>query len=217
MRKTLTFLHTSPIHIKTFNVLLEQHAQVPVKHLVHESLLEEASQAGYVTNSVKEACESILSEAEQEAKVILCTCSTLGKVAESLNDKLEPEIIRIDRPLAEKALELGDNIVVLAAVKSTLKPTQELLEDVAAEHSTCKTISLDLVEGAWSAFEDGDLTSYHQIIATHIDTYCHDADVIVLAQASMAAAVEFTQTSKPVLSSPSIGLEAALQAFYSKS
>ena len=40
---TITFLHTSPVHIKTFNALVDKLApDIPVRHIVDESLLQEA-------------------------------------------------------------------------------------------------------------------------------------------------------------------------------
>lgn len=52
---------------------------------------------------------------------------------------------------------------------------------------------------------------YHQSIATAIDKHANHYDVIVLAQASMAGATAFcTQTAVPVLTSPELGVKAAV-------
>lgn len=65
-----------------------------------------------------------------------------------------------------------------------------------------------LVEGAWERFEAGERDGYLDLVAEAADAVA-DADVIVLAQASMADAVTRTVTRIPVLSSPRPGLAAA--------
>lgn len=215
MSKTLTFLHTSPVHIKTFDALLESYPDVPVKHLVHEDLLKKATTAGYVTDEVKLGVEQVIRDASKNATVILCTCSTLGAVSEQLNSELDSQIIRVDRPLAQKALELGERIVVVAAISSTLEPTRDLITDVAKQLSKTPEITMSLAKTAWAHFEAGDILAYHKAIAAHLDTVADQGDVLVLAQASMAGATAYAQTQKPILSSPSLGLEAAVNFYRS--
>ncbi|MBL3670028.1 hypothetical protein JL475_29410 [Streptomyces sp. M2CJ-2] len=65
-----------------------------------------------------------------------------------------------------------------------------------------------LVEGAWARFEAGDTAVYVRRVADAVT----DADVIVLAQASMAPAERLTATAVPVLSSPRPGLAAGAAA-----
>lgn len=68
-----------------------------------------------------------------------------------------------------------------------------------------------LVEGAWERFVAGDQDGFLDLVAAAADTV-GDADVIVLAQGSMAGAAERTTTAVPVLSSPRPGLAAAVAA-----
>lgn len=68
-----------------------------------------------------------------------------------------------------------------------------------------------LVDGAWVRFRAGDRDGYLDLVAAAADRVT-DADVIVLAQASMADAATRTATRIPVLSSPRPGLSAAAAA-----
>ncbi|MEV0459868.1 hypothetical protein AB0H89_32355, partial [Catellatospora methionotrophica] len=70
------------------------------------------------------------------------------------------------------------------------------------------TVSARVICGAWDRFEAGDLDGYLDRIAAALGEVT-DADVIVLAQASMAPAAERNATTVPVLASPRLGLRAA--------
>lgn len=100
-------------------------------------------------------------------------------------------------------------VVVLAALADTLAPTLALLAEEAGDRAA--DIRTVLVEGAWARFEAGDRDGYLELVAAAADRVT-DADVIVLAQASMADAVTRTVTRIPVLPSPRPGLAAAAAA-----
>src|SRR5262245_45109369 len=112
MDSTLTFLHTSPVHIERFEALMAQLAPgVPVRHLVDESLLQDARERG-ITPDLAQRVQAIVTEAAPQAKVILCTCSTLGGCAEQIGELAGHRVIRVDRPMAEKAVSIGQRIIV---------------------------------------------------------------------------------------------------------
>lgn len=119
--------------------------------------------------------------------------------------------MRVDRPLAEKAVASGSKLVVIAALESTLGPTQALLEAEAARVGKEVALELTLCPDAWRYFEQGDEQAYLRAVAAHADEVAGRGDVIVLAQASMAGAERFVRTGKPVLSSPRLGMLGALE------
>src|SRR4051812_19698841 len=102
MIRLLTFLHTSPVHIQTFNTLLAELApEIPTQHIVDESLLREACADGCITPALRSRVEATLLQAvEQGAAVVVCTCSSIGAVAEALNSHTQATLMRIDRPMA---------------------------------------------------------------------------------------------------------------------
>lgn len=217
MEKMLTFLHTSSVHIPTFDGLLAELApNVPARHAVDESLLQEAREAGGVTVQLKQKMkEVILSAMRDDTQVMLCTCSTLGGCAEEIGRHTTAPLLRIDRPMAEKAVSLGTRIVVAATVASTLGPTRELILDAARRaHKSAQLIEV-LCESAWEKFAQGDQNGYLQQIAEQLLRAAPSGEVIVLAQASMAGATAFcSNLTIPILSSPRLGLEAALKVYY---
>lgn len=219
MDHTLAFLHTSPAHIPTFNALFAQLApDIPIQHIVDEGLLSEACSVGEVTPALKKRIRAILLEMEQAgAAVVVCTCSTIGAVVEDLNVSMTATMLRIDRPMAQEAVELGSRIVIAATLATTLIPTRALISSAATRaHKDVELIDL-LCDQAWSHFEQGEQQAYLQEVACQVQQAASLGDVIVLAQASMARASEFyADLPVPVLTSPRSGVLAAVQAYCEK-
>jgi hypothetical protein len=210
----LAFLHTAPVHVQTFDGLLRSlRSQTAARHLVRGELLAQARQLGSDHADVAEAVGAAVDEAAALAPVVLCTCSTIGALAEGAGrDRPGARVLRVDRPMAEAALDLGPRVVVTAVLESTLAPTRTLLESVAAQRGVRMTVRQVLLPQAWPLFEQGDLQGFHQLIAAALGDI-RDADAVVLAQASMAGARDLLPRDGPqVLASPELGLRAALAA-----
>jgi Asp/Glu/hydantoin racemase len=235
---TIGFLHTADVHVATFGALLAELAPGWGElHEVDERLLADARAGIDVSDRLAARLGAL---AAAGADVIVCTCSTLGELAEQVALPLRPSgrglrpgavpVLRVDRPMAQAAVARaaagqaaqagggqaasdqagagrGGRIAVVAAVAATLPPTVALLRACAggAEVEIVAAPCLD----AWSLFEAGDQRGYLDRIAAHVRTL--DADVIVLAQASMAAAGDLLgDLGVPVLSSPRTAVERAV-------
>jgi len=202
------FLHTSPVHVPTFDTLLaELEPAVSAVHLVDESLLADARTHG--AESVADRVAARIAELrDQGAGTICCTCSSIGDVAESLGVDLGVPVFRVDRPMAARAVGAGRRIGVVAALASTLAPTRALLLEEAERAGAEVEVELVLVEDAWPLFEQGDQEGYLAAIAAAARGLAAGADVLVLAQASMAGAEPLlVDLGLPVLSSPRIAAE----------
>src|SRR5690349_9195426 len=134
MTSTLTFFHTSPAHVATFDTLLTEVApDVVARHLVDEDVLHQARDGGRLTAEMQaQVSRDIHDLVDDGASVILCTCSTIGGCAESYTGTQGSTILRVDRPMARRAVELGRRIILAATLASTLAPTAELIRDEAA-------------------------------------------------------------------------------------
>nr|ABW96537.1 conserved hypothetical protein [Streptomyces spiroverticillatus] len=205
---TLALLHTSPVHVPVFDALRDtDHPGFALRHLVHEDLLVRAGESGpeAVSGEIRDLLAGAVTEG---ASAVLCTCSTIGGVAESAAAMIGVPVLRVDRPMAAAAAEHA-RVVVLAALAATLAPTLALLAEEAGERPV--DVRAVLVDGAWARFRAGDRDGFLDLIAAAVERVT-DADVIVLAQASMADAGARTVTRIPVLSSPRSGLAAAVAA-----
>ena len=216
MSKTLVLLHTAPSNVTTFaRLLAELDPSIPAKHVLDESLLQEARVTGITPELEQRIQQRLLDETGANTAIVLCTCSTIGGSAERSHAANGQGVIRVDRPMAEAAVAAGDRIIVAAALESTIAPTTELIQDVAASQGREVTVRPLLCEGAWQRFEQGDQAGYWQSVAETLRGEALDADVIVLAQASMAGAADLLRDHPlPILSSPRMGLQAAIHAFH---
>ena len=213
MPKAITFLHTSPVHVARFERLLaESDPQIPARHLVHEKVLEEIRRAGFTPSVRARIAAAVREAADVNTAVVVCTCSTIGGCAEEV--ELDRPLVRVDRAMAEHAVAIGSAILVVAALGTTLVPTKALMLDVAKTAGKTIRITEVLCESAWPKFEAGDQTGYLQTIAECVRTHAAQADVVVLAQASMADAAGLcSDLPVPILSSPRLGVAAALQVY----
>ncbi|MGW8066099.1 aspartate/glutamate racemase family protein [Streptomyces ziwulingensis] len=207
----LALLHTSPVHVPVFDALRDAaHPGLELRHHVDAELLDRARREG--PEAVTDAVRAVLREVVAEgARAVLCTCSTIGAVAEAAADGAGVPVLRVDRPMAAAAVAAGPRVVVLAALRSTLDPTAVLVEEEARRAGRPVEVRTLLVHGAWPRFEAGDTEEYLRLVTEAADAVT-DADVIVLAQASMAPARESAGTAVPVLASPAAGLAAGAVA-----
>ncbi|MCX0247405.1 MULTISPECIES: aspartate/glutamate racemase family protein [Streptomyces] len=208
---TLALLHTSPVHVPVFDALRDaDHPGTALRHVVREELLTTAAALG--PEAVADEVEAVVADLVAEgADAVLCTCSTIGAVAEAAGVAVGVPVLRVDRPMAAAAVRAG-RVTVLAALASTLEPTRALLtEEAAGAGLPGADVRTVLVDGAWERFTAGDNDGFLDLVAASADAV-RDADVIVLAQGSMAGAAGRTTTGIPVLSSPRPGLAAAVAA-----
>jgi aspartate/glutamate racemase len=209
----LVFLHTMALHVPTFTGLAQDLAPgMAVRHVVNQSLLDNARELG-LTDDVRDSVQEAMRQAAGGgARVVVCTCSTVGGLAETMPAAgFLP--MRIDRAMADAAVRGGRRIAVLATLASTLEPTRELLVGSAQAAGVDPEYRDVLVQDAWAHFESGDRAAFLDSIVRAIHEASASADVIVLAQASMAAAADQAgDVGIPVLSSPALGARAAIAA-----
>ena len=211
---TLAFIHTSPTLAPLFNELAARIIpEVRVLHFVDESAIKNTIASGELEKSTMRRVISLIgSSFDAGADVALCTCSSIGPAVDMAAELYDKPVLRVDRPMAEKAVEFGGRIGVAATLETTLKPTAELVRRVATEQGTSIEIVEFLCEGAFEAVMSGDGTTHDRIVGEGLTEGLKGVDAIVLAQASMARVLETLPDgalTQPVYSSPELGVERA--------
>jgi Asp/Glu/hydantoin racemase len=212
----LSFLHTAESNVAAVSKLMAELApDVPIRHQLAAELLAEAVKAGTVTDAVAKGVRERLADAATGASVVVCTCSTIGAVAEAANGTLPAPVQRIDRAMAEVAVGKGRRILVAACVASTVGPISDLIAKVAREAGRPADLRVVLIAEAWPRFLAGDVKGYEAMIVDRLTREKGDAEVVVLAQASMAGAAPEAERrlGLPVLTSPRLGVTAAIAAW----
>jgi glutamate racemase len=148
------------------------------------------------------------------AEAVLVTCSSIGEAVEAAAASAGVPVLRVDEPMAREAARIAADagraagrpgrIAVLATLEATLGPTGRLIERTA----TGAEVSSTVVAGAIEARESGDQARHDALVRDAAEQAAAGADVVVLAQASMAAALAGTDLDAPVLTSPPGGVAA---------
>src|SRR5512143_944105 len=101
----LAFLHTAGSHVANFERLVrEVDPDLQCRHAVDEELLAAATAAGGVDAALAARIAAAIDTLRAAgARVVVCTCSTIGDAAEAGSREAAP-VLRIDRPMAEEAV-----------------------------------------------------------------------------------------------------------------
>ena len=140
------------------------------------------------------------------AEVIVLTCSSISELAAGTAERIGVPILRIDEAMADEAVATGDRIAVLATLVTTSGPTTRLIEERAQLAGRNPSITSVVIDGAFAAVSSGDRPTHDRLVAAAIERAATDADVVVLAQASMASAAGAVDVDVPVLTSLESGV-----------
>jgi len=212
IKNKLALLHTVAGLASTFQQLCaELMPNVEIYHIVDESLLRNTIREGAPSPATYRRLASYLRGAEEAgADAVLVTCSSMGPCVEAARPMIGIPVVRVDEPMAEKAVQTGARIGVAATLATTLKPTTELIERKAAQTGGKHVITPRLCEGAFEAVVSGDTSTHDRIVSQCLRELDAKTDVIVLAQASMARVLDTMKPGEmhvPVLSSPRLGVQ----------
>lgn len=185
---------------------------VTLEHHLREDLLARAIERGEADEEIIAETAAALSALEADG--VLLTCTTIAPGAERAG------AVRVDAALAEAAgaaagavkgvgegagARGGGVIEALITIPTTAEATRGVFEAAAGPHGA--TVKITMVEGALAAFQDRRLDDYARLVAAAADA--SEADVVALAQASMAPAAALT--TRPVMTSPAAGLRAVIK------
>ena len=208
MTPTVALIHTSPSMVPVFKTLADELlAGVSLFNMVDESLLRDITREGrLVPATAKRLVGHVTAAVDAGATHVLVTCSSMGRAVEAAAGLVNAVVLRVDEPMARKAVSIGRRIGVIATLPSTLEPTAALIRSRADGLELTQRV----VEGAFAAVMGGDGARHDRLVGDALRELAGQVDVIVLAQASMArvaAALPAGEIAVPVLSSPRSAME----------
>lgn len=211
MKRKVALIHTGFVLVKNLtDLFIKLVLPVELIHIVDDSLLKDVIAAGKVKKEViRRMCGYIIAAEVAGAEVILNICSSVSEVVDVAENLVNIPIVKIDEPMAEMAVEKGENIGVLATLKTTLDPTCRLLEKKARAIDKKIRIKRDLCPGAFDRLIAGDLQKHDTMVLERIRRLSKQVHLIVLAQGSMARLVPQLkqEISIPVLTSLESGVK----------
>jgi len=211
-QKTLGLIHTSATLVPVFADLCKKFLPgVKTFNIVDDSLIKNTIACGQLTADTSRRVVNYAGSAQDAgADFILFTCSSIGPAVETAAGVTNVPVLRVDQPMADKAVQMGKRIGVIATLSTTLEPTSDLVRRRAAAAGKKIELVSKLCEGAFDALMSGDTATHDQRVGDALKQLVNEADVIVLAQASMARVVDtLSEVDKkvPILASPPIAME----------
>jgi Asp/Glu/hydantoin racemase len=215
MVKKIGFVHTGVAIADMFKPMIaERLPGVATFHIVDDSLIQDLLQEGEFTPSIlKRLCNQIELAEEAGAELIMVTCSSIAPGVDVARKMVRVPVMKVDDPMAAKAVSLSDNIGVMATAKTTIGPSVNLVKEKAAEAGKQVTIHQILSSEAFDCFLRGDMQTHDRIVKDAARELKGKVGVIVLAQASMGHLAEAIQeiAGVPVLKSPPLAMDALVE------
>jgi aspartate/glutamate racemase len=218
MGRTVFIIHTSAVSKDDLTRLFGEFApDVLVRNIMDDSLLPEVLANGGVTPAVtKRLCEYAVQAEAAGADLIFTQCSSVGEVADMAAKMVRIPLVKIDERMAETACRMGSRIGVVATVATTMGPTVRLIRRMAEKLGKEITIFEDLSAGAFEKLTAGDPKGHNELVLASIRRLAEQVDVVVCAQGSMLALkADLGETRVPVLMSPPIGVQHAVEVLES--
>lgn len=220
MKVALVYTSTTPELISDLETAVKKHLPKNVEIISYQdpSILAEVRDKGYVTSFPAARLIAMYMQAVQDgAAAILNVCSSVGEVADSVQDVAKYigiPIVRIDEEMCREAVRLGLRIGVMATLPTTLQPTKNTILRVAREMNQHVTLVDALVEGGFGLNQE----EFKQLMTKYAGEINDQVDVILFAQGSMAYCEEYIHQkyNKPVLSSVRFGAQALHNALVNK-
>jgi Asp/Glu/hydantoin racemase len=183
----IALIHTVPSVLNTFGDRVKKKINnVKIVNTLDEFLASDPAEKGKFTQKNKNRLFKLIKCAEMtEADAIVVTCSTMTPTVEKIKPFISIPLIAIDDEMIKKAVKIGTNITVMATAESTIDPTVSSLK--IQEKKQNKTININILHcpSAYDAIKSNN-KKFHDKKIIEKAHEIKNADVVILAQASMA-------------------------------
>ncbi len=217
MKRRVAFVHTSPAAVGPLAQFYAEAApEMEITNLLDDGLLRllAAGRAGDVRRRLAEMLRAAAETYAPELAMVTCSSVPMETVDSLARDFSFP-VLKIDYPMAQRAVRAGRRVGVAATFPPTLAPTSRLLNEAAAEAGTEVEIVQEVEPAAYDALLSNDTATHDELLAAAVENLqAKDVSAVVLAQVSMARALPAlsARARVPVLTSLDTSLEAIREA-----
>ncbi len=189
--KKITCVHTGmgglPTMIET--VFKSAIGEAQFHHILDSGLVGDIIEANGVTPQLEKRLYALFdAAATTDADVIVATCSSIGEVTRKYAaEHPEVNLLSIDYPMAKYAAEHGNKVGILATLSTTVEPSANLVKQLVKEAGREVEVVQAVAPGAFQAIREGNQEKASELVVKTAQELCADADIILLAQASMAS------------------------------
>jgi glutamate racemase len=216
-KRSISFIHTSPAAIgPLMQFYTEAAPEFEITNLLDDGLLRLLA-AGRLEVARKRLAGMLGAAVETyEPALAMITCSSVPReMSDSLARDFGVPVLKIDYPMARRAVRAGRRVGVAATFPPTLGPTSRLLREAAAEAGTDIELIEEVAPDAYAALLANDARTHDELLVAAVERLqAKDVSAIVLAQVSMARVLPLLEgrARVPVLTSLHTSLEAVREA-----
>lgn len=207
MSPRVGFVHTVAFLVDEFRERIRaQLPDVDAFHILDESLLQDLLRGVAEPAVHRRVANQILAAVDAGADVVVVTCSSTSPAVDVARRLTARPILKIDDPMAQRAVAAGERIGLVCTAPSTVEPSSSLIRSHAAAAGRRVAVHPLLVEGAYAALVAGDRARHDDLVVANARAAAADVEVLVLAQASLAALRDriADELAIPVLASPDL-------------
>lgn len=207
----LALIHATRVAIEPIETAARAHwPDVETITILEEGLSVDRAGSDGLTDDLTRRIRDLSSYAEaSSADGILFTCSAFGSAIDSANAQSSVPIMKPNEAMFDAAFKHGDRVAMIYTFPPAAAGMEEEFREAAISRGSDALIKSYFCDDALEAKRRGDTATHDELIAD-LAAQIEDADVILLAQFSMASAAEAARakTAVPILTSP----DAAIQA-----
>ncbi|HWS54167.1 MAG TPA: aspartate/glutamate racemase family protein [Pyrinomonadaceae bacterium] len=212
-KRKVAFVHTSPPAVgPLMRFYTESAPELEITNLLDDGLLRLLAAGDHRTAEARLRDMLGVAAGTYGAEAAMITCSSVSKeMVGRLAESFALPVIKIDYPMARRAVGAGRRVGVAATFPPTLGPTSKLISEAAAEAGAEIEIVQEVAPGAYDALLSGDAERHDELLLECVERLVgRDVAVVVLAQVSMARVLPKLEgrVRVPVLSSLQTSLEA---------
>jgi len=213
MTQRVALLHTSLVFIQVEpifkNLFAEIMPDVDVADFIDTRILADVQEQGITDAAIQRMTHLAQAAEASGASVIFSVCSSLGPTIDTARQSVSIPIIKVDDAMADRAVQKGKNVAVLATVPSTLAPTMDLIRHKAEAAGKEIDVIPRLAQGAFERLMGGSREVHDEMVLNEAKDIADQADLIVFAQASMTrlAPTIADAVDIEVLTSPRLGVK----------
>jgi aspartate/glutamate racemase len=213
----IAFLHTGAVNIAPFGALASEFLPgATVVNYLDDKIVADLGDAERAASVPGRIEDLVRAAAAGGADAVMFTCSSISELAAPAGAAAGIAVLRVDEAMADAAVRAGSRIRVIATLPTTCRPTLALIAERAELRGASPELTSEVVEGAFEAIVSGDRETHDRLVGAAIERGAAEADVVVLAQASMATAADAVTVDVPVLTSPRLGVERLAESLGSR-
>lgn len=203
--KTIALVSVTLNAVNPMTNYLKQFAgDITVVNYLDSYLLDKVNQEGRITDeSMGRMFEMLTKACVDGADGIILTCTIFSPYVELFSSLLSVPIICPDGAMLDEVSKNTGKKAILCTFEGTVKITRDMYYSYCDKNGTSRDVDMIVVPGAYEAASRGDMNECSRLIRQRVEELDPEYDQLVLAQISMAGAIEgFTAVHACIHTSP---------------